>query len=255
MPTTDAPEPLSRRERLRQQTVDEIKQRAFALVDAGGAHEVTIASVGKGMGVTPPALYRYFPSREALLAALVVDAYADLGATVATAAEGAAGQDARARVRAVLVAYRAWALAHPRRYTMLFSDRSRDVPDSPEGVAAVNAGMLPLVEALGEIAGAAPGAAVTPLDAALVRWAGAMGAPAPLVPAALRLAVLAWSRVHGLVSLEITGALADMGLDPGLLVEAEVASLLDEAVAPARAPAGDGREGDPGVPTRTDGRA
>ena len=83
MPANDAHDAPSRRERLRRQTADEIKQRAFDLVDTDGAHDVTIASVGKGMGMTPPALYRYFPSREALLSALVVDAYADLGSTVA----------------------------------------------------------------------------------------------------------------------------------------------------------------------------
>ncbi|MFC8191014.1 TetR/AcrR family transcriptional regulator [Cellulomonas sp. NPDC057328] len=229
MPRTAADEPVPRRERLRQQTVDEIKERAFELLDAGGAHDVTIASVGKGMGMTPPALYRYFPSREALLSALVVDAYADLGSTVADAVGGAADEGPHARLRLALTTYRTWATAHPRRYTMLFSDRSRDVPDPPAGVAAVNVGMLPVLAALGEIAAASAPAGGTPLDEALTRWAQGMGAPADLAPAALRLAVLAWSRVHGLVSLEITGALAGMGLDAGLLLETEIESLLAAA--------------------------
>lgn len=229
MAATDAREAPTRRERLRQQTADEIKQRAFELVDAGGAHDVTIASVGKGMGMTPPALYRYFPSREALLSALVVDAYADLGSTVADAAERVAGQDPRSRVRVALTTYRAWALARPRRYTMLFSDRSRDVPDSPAGVAAINAGMLPLLVALGEIAASSGRAGDAQVDEALSRWAQAMGAPEGLSPTALRLAVLAWSRVHGLVSLEITGALAAMGLDAEVLMDAEVEGVLAAA--------------------------
>lgn len=228
MPTNDASDVPSRRERLRRQTADEIKQRALELVDADGAHDVTIASVGKAMGMTPPALYRYFASREALLSALVVDAYADLGSTVADAAEHAVGQDPAVRVRVALTTYRTWALAHPRRYTMLFSDRARGVPDSPDGVAAINVGMVPVIAALGEIV--APSAPADPaLDAALSRWAQAMGAPGELAPAALRLAVLAWSRVHGLVSLEITGALAAMGLDVDALVEAEITAVLDAA--------------------------
>lgn len=227
--SSERPEPASRRERLRQQTVEEIKQRAFEMVDAGGAHDVTIASVGKGMGLTPPALYRYFPSREALLSALVVDAYADLGSAVAQAAEEATEEDGRSRVRVVLTAYREWALAHPRRYTMLFSDRSRDVPDSPDGVAAVNVGMLPLLAALREIAPPSTVGEATPLDEGLARWAQAMGAPAEVAPSTLRLAVLSWSRVHGLVSLEITGALANMGLDAGPLIAAELESLVAAA--------------------------
>lgn len=234
MPADDARDSLSRRERLRRQTADEIKQRAFELVDTDGAHDVTIASVGKGMGMTPPALYRYFPSREALLSALVVDAYSDLGSTVADAVERASGDEPRTRVRVALTTYRAWALAHPRRYTMLFSDRSRDVPDLPAGVAAINVGMLPVLTALGEIAASSERADDPQADEALSRWAQTVGAPADLAPVALRLAVLAWSRVHGLVSLEITGALAAMGLDADVLVEAEVEGVLVAADAQGR---------------------
>jgi AcrR family transcriptional regulator len=223
------PERPTRRERLRQQTVDEIKQRAFELVDASGAHDVTIASVGKAMGMTPPALYRYFPSREALLAALVVDAYADLGSTVATAAQDAAGQDARIRVALIADTYRHWALTYPRRYTMLFSDRSREVPDSPDGIARVNEGMLPLLTALGEIASPSSSGGVAPLDEALLRWGQAIGAPADITPTALRLAVLTWSRMHGLISLEIAGAFDNMNMDAGLLMAAEIESVVESA--------------------------
>ena len=78
--------PLTRRERLRRQTVDEIVERALELVDTGGAHGLSIASVSKAMGMTPPALYHYFASREALLDALVLAGYTDLGIAVEDAA-------------------------------------------------------------------------------------------------------------------------------------------------------------------------
>jgi AcrR family transcriptional regulator len=229
MSVNATPERPTRRERLRQQTVDEIKQRAFELVDASGAHDVTIASVGKAMGMTPPALYRYFPSREALLEALVVDAYADLGSTVATAAQNATGQDARGRVTLIADTYRHWALTYPRRYTMLFSDRSRDVPDSPDGIARVNEGMLPLLTALRELTSPSSSDGATPLDEELLRWGQAIGAPADITPTALRLAVLTWSRIHGLISLEIAGAFDNMNMDAGLLMAAEIESVVESA--------------------------
>ena len=47
----------------------------------------------------------------------------------------------------------------------------------------------------------------------------------------LKLGVLTWSRLHGIVSLELAGILEDMGLDAGLLVQAE----LDDVVATAAA--------------------
>ncbi|MEV6863693.1 TetR/AcrR family transcriptional regulator [Streptosporangium subroseum] len=219
----------TRRERLRRQTIDEIKQRAFELVDADGVNDVSIASVGKAMGMTPPALYRYFPSRDALLEALVVAAYADLGSTTATAARSKVRQDARTRVALIAQAYRHWALAHPRRYAMLFSDRSRGVPDPPDGIIAVNQGMLPLLAALGEITPPSSADGTTPLDEALLRWGQAIGAPADITPTALRLGVLAWSRIHGLVSLEIAGAFDSMGMDVALLMAVEIETVVNTA--------------------------
>jgi hypothetical protein len=44
-------------------------------------------------------------------------------------------------------------------------------------------------------------------------------------PAAALRAVLIWSRLHGIVSLEITGNFASMGLDPGQLFETQLATL------------------------------
>ena len=48
----------------------------------------------------------------------------------------------------------------------------------------------------------------------------------------LKLGVLTWSRLHGIVSLELAGILGDMGLDAGLLLQAE----LDDVVATAAGP-------------------
>ncbi|MFG1708426.1 TetR/AcrR family transcriptional regulator [Nonomuraea sp. M3C6] len=229
-------EPLTRRERLRRQTVEEIKQHAFELVDEGGVDHVSIASVGKAMGMTPPALYRYFPSREALLDALLIAAYADLGSTVAAAGrEGReetgrekAGQDAPGRVARIAHAYRRWALDHPRRYAMLFSDRSPGAQDPPEGVIAFNQGMLALLDALAEIAPpSSPDGASQ--DEALLRWAQEIGAPPGISTRALRVAVLGWSRLHGLVSLEISGAFDSMGMDAGHLLAAEIETVVAAA--------------------------
>ncbi|WP_062433559.1 TetR/AcrR family transcriptional regulator [Herbidospora daliensis] len=218
----------SRRERVRQQTIKEIKERSFELLDAGGVTDVSIASVGKAMGMSPPALYRYFPSREALLEALVVDAYADLGSTTAAAARTEPPLDAPARIARIAQAWRRWALTHPRRYAMLFSDRSATAQDTPEGVAGVNQGMLQLLAALQEIAEPTPHT-TTPLDESLVRWGQAIGAPPGMSPLALRLGVLCWSRLHGLVSLEISGAFAAMGLDAAQLAATEMQTVIDTA--------------------------
>lgn len=46
--------------------------------------------------------------------------------------------------------------------------------------------------------------------------------------AVLQRGLQAWTRLHGLVSLEVEGQFAGMGIDPEPLFRAEVASVLDQ---------------------------
>jgi AcrR family transcriptional regulator len=81
-------------------------------------------SVGLGdrqaAGVSGPALYRYFTSRDELLTELVIDAYHDLADALSAAAGHAPNLDPRARLEAVARGYRSWAVAQPHRYRLLF---------------------------------------------------------------------------------------------------------------------------------------
>jgi hypothetical protein len=112
---------------------------------------------------------------------------------------------------------------------LLFSVRPSTYSDPAEAIAAIQPAMATLLEPLGEIAGAAgalPSAGK--LEGQLRRWAGARGTDA-YPPLVLKLGVLTWSRLHGIVGLELAGILDDMGLDAGLLLQAE----LDDVVATA----------------------
>lgn len=217
--------PLTRRERLRAQTLDEIQQRAFDLVDAEGAHAVSLAAIAKAMGMSAPALYRYYASRDALLAALVTAAYGDLSAAVERAAADHARRPPATRLRAATDAYRAWALAHPKRYTMLFGDRPDDVHDTTEAIATIDRGMAVLVEALTELHAEDVAPARRALDRQLKQW-GELHDRGDVPARALRDAVLTWTRLHGIVALEIAGVFADMRLDAGLLLEAELDAIV-----------------------------
>lgn len=233
----DDTRPLTRRERLRRQTVDEIVQAALDLVDAGGAHSLSLASVGKAIGMTPPALYHYFASREALLDALVLTGYTDLGTAVEDAAYEAAHRTPAERLAGIANAWRRWALDHPRRYSMLFTGSRREHVDPLESVGPIRRSMFALVTTLQEIAsgGGADSAGAdrptesTALDQDLARWGTSLGVPAEAEPTALRLALSVWYRVHGLASLEIVGAFDTMGLDGERLLAAELAGLVGEA--------------------------
>ena len=68
----------TRREERRLQTVQEIKHLAMQQISEGGPDAVSLSGIVREMSMSPAAVYRYFASRDALLADLVVDAYNDL---------------------------------------------------------------------------------------------------------------------------------------------------------------------------------
>src|ERR1700742_3249677 len=106
------------RERYREQVRLEVKEAALAQLAQAGPAGVSISAIGKPLGVSGPALYRYFASRDELLTELVLDAYRDLAASMAAADDP--GQDPHARLVAIVRPYRAWALAQPHRYRLLY---------------------------------------------------------------------------------------------------------------------------------------
>src|SRR5262245_25499240 len=66
------------------------------------------------------AIYRYFPSRDDLLTALIIDSYDALGGTVEQAIAARRGSDHLGRWRAACRAVREWALEHPHEYALIY---------------------------------------------------------------------------------------------------------------------------------------
>src|SRR5688572_27661487 len=68
----------TRRERIRSATVAEIKDHARQLLGSGGPPAISLRAIAREMGMTAPAIYRYFPSLDALVVDLVEDLYDEL---------------------------------------------------------------------------------------------------------------------------------------------------------------------------------
>jgi len=225
---------LSRRARYRAETREEAKEIALRQLAAGGIEAVSLNAIGKEMGVTGPALYRYFANRDALLTDLIVDAYGDLATAVETAAQHEGQATPGARLRAMATAIRAWALAQPHRYLLLYG--------TPVPGYAAPAGTVPLARRvfaplLTALASSTPSdGTVDPrldaLDAQFDAWLrdGDVQTPGYV----FRRGMVWWTRLHGLISLEVEGHFTSMGFDPMLLYEAEVDTLLVEAGVVAR---------------------
>src|SRR4051794_7104077 len=73
------------RGRFRGQVRDDVKAVALDQLAAGGPAALSVNAIAKELGVSGPALYRYFANRDELLAELVVDAYHDFAAALAAA--------------------------------------------------------------------------------------------------------------------------------------------------------------------------
>lgn len=220
---TNPPQAVSRRERLRAQTLQEIEDTSFAIIDAEGVHALTIAALARGMAMSAPAVYRYFPSREALVAHLVTLSYRQLAEAMSGAVVGSR-RAPRARVQLVVAAYRDWALSHRRRYGMLFAERADDVPSQEPARTPLDEAMALLIDLLAAVQNSTPSAGTTGdrvLDGQLRHWARSQDRPdtAPRVSTA---AILMWTRVHGIVSLELTGVFDHGTLEAQRLIDLEI---------------------------------
>ncbi len=94
--------------------------------------------LGQRLGIRAPSLYKHFPSKAALEAALMAEGLREMAAALEAAPPGMAG---------LARAYRAWALAHPHLYT-LTTGRPLPRDELPEGVEERAA--APVLAALGD---------------------------------------------------------------------------------------------------------
>jgi AcrR family transcriptional regulator len=117
--STDAAAPVTRRERARAATTEEIKQTALDLMREQRTTDIRFTDIAKHMGLTPPALYRYFDGRDELLTALITDSYDELGNHVRDSLEGIDVGAVWPRWVAAGQAYRDWASKAPERFALI----------------------------------------------------------------------------------------------------------------------------------------
>jgi AcrR family transcriptional regulator len=134
------------RERARAELTREIKDAARRQLAEVGAHGLSLRAVARELGMVSSALYRYFPSRDQLLTALIIDAYNAIG----EAAESAdnPGQDPRERWRTIWHAARAWAREHPHEYALIYGSPIPGYQAPQDTIASAGRVALALVEVI-----------------------------------------------------------------------------------------------------------
>ena len=201
------------RARRRAQTVGEIKQAALAELAATGAEGLSLRAVARSVGVSVQALYHYFDSRDALITALVADAFDELSDAVADAA--AAARSPHDRVLAAGLAYRAWAHEHRSAFLLALGVPLHDYA-APEG-GPTSAAARRLGEAFrtalfggwtAEELAAVPLPEGVPALRAQLRDSPVLG---DLPPGAAAVFTAGWAALHGVVLLELLGHLVWIG--------------------------------------------
>jgi len=200
------------RERARAELTREIKQEARRQLAAHGANGLSLRAVARALGMVSSALYRYFPSRDELLTALIIDAYDALGQAAEDAeasAEASAPADTRGRWRAVCHAVRDWARANPHEYALIYGSPvpGYRAPRETVGPAIRVPQVIGRVLADTPDTGSGPDLPLPPVLAqqtATVAEAIAPGTAGPVIARGL----IAWTQLFGMISFELFGQFA-----------------------------------------------
>ena len=175
-----------------------------------GAAALSLRAVARDLGIVSSAVYRYVASRDELLTLLVVDGYDELGDAVDAALAKVDRADHAGRMVAIGRAVRAWALAEPATYALLFGSPVPGYEAPAERTTGPGTRViLRLVEVWEDawVSGAVapPADSVGPRrlarDLARVRREMGITAPDSLVARGM----LAWAALFGCVSFELFG--------------------------------------------------
>ena len=195
----------TRRERIRNETIEEIKGTAWKQVGETGAASLSLRAIAREMGMTAPGLYRYYKDRDALVTGLLIDAFDSFSAALELARDACAVDDHVGRFRAICKAYFQWGVANPQKYIFLFGTPipgyqfSGEVGPSAQRSFLVLQGVIGEADAAGTLNGEL---AALRLPIRLKSALDALGEYGmPYTGKVTQLALSAWAMIHGITSL------------------------------------------------------
>jgi AcrR family transcriptional regulator len=206
-----------------------IKEAAWKQIAEFGAPALSLRAIARELKITAPAIYNYFPDRDALVTALIIDAFTSFGDWQIEARDSVSAEDHAGRMKAIGLAYRSWAHTFPQRYQLIFGTPipgyvgpvEKILPSSARSLSA----LVSVVEGL-RLAGKL-NVETFPRVKAEYKLSFEMwkthGGEADIL--SLSVAMVIWTRVHGIVSLEIQGNLPPFGARGDALYLYELASI------------------------------
>jgi len=211
---------MSPRPRTNQQKAnlsEAIKETAWNQIAEFGAAALSLRAIARELGITAPAIYNYYPDRDALVTALIVDAYQSFGDAQMAARDSVPQDNLLGRLMATGMAYRNWALTYPQRYHLIFGTPIPGYTAPVEQILPVAArslsALVSVIDGLhvkGQL-NAANFPEIKPEHKVDFEMWKKFGGDFDAL--SLSVAILIWARVHGIVSLEISQSLPPFGED------------------------------------------
>lgn len=213
--------PGTARARVRAELTREIKDAARRQLAVEGADRLSLRAVARELEMVPSALYRYFPSRDELLTALIIEAYDALGDEAERAIARLPAADLLGRWSEMCRAVRRWAVEHPHEFALVYGSPVpgyRAPLDTIAPASRVYSLLLGLVRDgyhAGRLAATPAAAPLTPgLSDDISRLSALLDLP-DVPPTVLTRAITAWTQLVGSVSLEVFGHLQGAFQDNG----------------------------------------
>jgi AcrR family transcriptional regulator len=209
-----------------------IKETAWKQIAESGAASLSLRAIARELKITAPAIYNYYPRRDDLVTALIIDAFTSLGEAQRASIHALPENDLVGRLVTLGLAYRQWAVDYPQRYQLIFGTPIPGYEAPADITLPAAAGSLsPLLETLQAIFTTGrlrleQFVPLTPeLEAMLSAWSLFTGG---LDGEVLYHALIVWSRVHGLVTLEIGNQMPSFISDPGEVFKREINNILKQ---------------------------
>lgn len=118
---------------IKQNTEERIRRTALRLLEKGGPEAVTMRRIARSIGITPMAIYHHFPTREALLRAVVDREFGDF---LDRFTMQPTYDSAEAQIEHALDAYLEYALSRPQIFDYVFGKPREDARRFPDDFRA-----------------------------------------------------------------------------------------------------------------------
>ncbi len=217
--------PQGVRARARAQLLADVSRIAREHLAESGAPGLSVRAIARELGLASSALYRYYPSRDALLTQLIVESYNELGDAVETAEAACDRADIAGRYRALAHATRSWARANPNEYALIYGSpvpgyaAPQDTVDPATRVVTVLGDILADISPDGlplRLAEQMPASLQAQLDAIPTPLGGDFDREV------LLLGVTVWAKLFGMVNFELFGTFNTVFDDADALFAASI---------------------------------